>query len=234
MGPMSEPEDGLEEMQSWLAGISAGVPADDEAVQIGREVANLLDLVELGVDERLLVSSSRVLDAAYVRAAEEAAAVRGATISFATGEPAVRGLDALLRLESALGLGGAAEDLELLKRDALALLPGGRYLIELPNRERVVQNHVQNRLHTAADGRLYLERSELDFVTSRNRTTITRIGPDGSQSEIASHGRRLYTVTELAALLEAAGLTFAAVHGGIAAETYTPDAPWIVILARKT
>jgi hypothetical protein len=223
---MSETDGALDEMERWLVGLSSD-EAIEGAVSLEQGVAALLALVGLQAGERLRITAPGPLDDAYVVALEGACGALGATFA---AEPYV---DALVSFESALGAGTGAEDAALLDQAASVLKAGGRYVIELPNREWVAQNDVQNRVFSDADGRMYIECCTLDFVTSRHSTTISEIGTDGSRREVASSSRRLYTLTELIALLEAASLRFETVYGGFEGEIYGPDMPRMVVLARR-
>jgi SAM-dependent methyltransferase len=142
--------------------------------------------------------------------------------------------DAVINMFSSFGyLESEAEDAKVLAAIAQALKPGGRLLIDLINRDWVTDNYIQNDWHQGADGTIYLEHRELDFVTSRNHVTFTEIKPDGSRREIGGHHIRLYTLTELVGLQREAGLAFESVHGGFEGETYGVTARRMIVLARK-
>src|SRR5207253_6060177 len=111
-----------------------------------------------------------------------------------------------------------AEDAKVLRGVAAALRPGGRALFDLINREWVIRNQVADESRTGADETVYLEHRELNLVTSRNHVTFIAVAPDGSRHDLDGHHIRLYTLTELIGMLEAAGLRFEAVYcvfGGV-------------------
>jgi hypothetical protein len=231
---MSEADDALNEMQDWLAELAApDEAAGGDAGRIEREIAFLMQTIGVQAGQRILLTAPREVDAGYVIYAQEAAASAGAALSYGPGLQTDSSFDALVCLESQLGLAAEADDLALLQTDRDTLKPSGRYLIDVPNREWVVREYVRNVVRTADDGTVYVERSEVDFVSSRNRVSLTAVSRDGARREIESHSRRLYTLTELIVLLGAAGLTFEAAYGGFEGEAYGPEAPRLVLLARK-
>lgn len=165
------------------------------------------------------------LSAAYLARAAESARQAGVPLETVRSDmrviPAPEPFDAVINMFTAFGyLESEDEDRKVLGAVAQALRPGGRLLLDLLNREWVIANYVQNDWHAGADGTLYLERRELDLVTSRNHVTFTSIPPAGGRREIAGHHVRLYTLTETIALLAAAGLRFVRAHGGFDDEPY--------------
>lgn len=142
--------------------------------------------------------------------------------------------DAIVNMFSSFGyLESEAEDARVLDSIWRALKPNGRVLLDLLNRDWVVDNYVQNDWHRGDDGTLYLEHRELDLLTSRNHVTFVAIGPDGRQREIVGHHIRLYTLREVAGMLEAAGLAFEAVYGGFDGEPYGIETRRMIVVARR-
>src|SRR5688572_18283910 len=174
---MTEADDPLEAMQSWLTGLSATDEAVDDSTRLEREVMALLALAGLQAGERFRIEAPQPLAEAYVTAFEGAIKAVGATLSAADE------VDVLVSFEAALGLEGAAQDTTLMRGAALALRPDGRYVIDLPNREAVLLAESQNRVFSAANGQIYLERSEFDYASGQHRVTVSELGFDGSRRE---------------------------------------------------
>ena len=97
----------------------------------------------------------------------------------------------------------------------------------------MLSNYVQNDWHTAADGNTYLEHREFDLVTGRNRVTFNIVTPDGSRRDSPGHDVRLYTLTELVRLLDAAGLHLSTVYGDYDGRPYHIDTPRMIVVATK-
>ena len=114
--------------------------------------------------------------------------------------------DAVINMFTAFGyLESEEEDAKVLQQASKALKPGGQLLLDLLNREWVVLNYIQNEWRKATDGTIYLEHRELDLETSRNRVTVTIISPAGETQQITSFEIRLYTLTEIIAMLDRGG-----------------------------
>jgi SAM-dependent methyltransferase len=190
-------------------------------------------LASLGLDVTGLDLSEQYL--ALTRAAAETHHVSLETVHADMREiPYEAHFDAVVNMFSSFGyLESEAEDARVLDSIFRALKPGGRVLLDLLNRDWVVDNYVQNDWHRGDDGTLYLEHRELDLLTSRNHVTFTAIGPDGRQREIVGHHIRLYTLREVAGMLEAAGLAFEAVYGGFGGEPYGIDTRRTIVVARR-
>jgi hypothetical protein len=101
------------------------------------------------------------------------------------------------------------------------------------NREWAIDNYVQNDWHTGADGTLYVERRDLDLATSRMHVHFIVVDPKGSRRESIGHNIRLYTLTEMARLLERVGMRVSAVCGGFDGEVYGIGTRRMIVVAKK-
>jgi len=72
-----------------------------------------------------------------------------------------------------------------------------------------------------------------DLETSRNHVSFTVVKPDGRRREVGGHHIRLYTLREMRGALDAAELTYEAVHGGFEGETYGIGTRRMIIVAHK-
>ena len=111
--------------------------------------------------------------------------------------------------------------------------PGGKLLLDLLNREWVIINNEEFDWHQHEDGRVVLERRQLNLQTSTNHLTYTEILPDGTRREMSDLYMRLYTLTELTKMLADAGLTFKRVYGGFRGEDYSVDTRRMIVVASK-
>jgi SAM-dependent methyltransferase len=142
--------------------------------------------------------------------------------------------DAVINMFSSFGyLESEADDARVLDGVARALKPGGRLLMDLLNREWVMANHAPHDWHLSDDGTIYLEHRDVDLIHSRNHVSFTAIGPDGSRREIEGHHFRLYTLTEVIALLGTAGLAFERAYGGFEGEPYAIATRRMIVVATK-
>ena len=178
------------------------------------------------------------LNPAYLEMAREAA--RAAKVSLETivadmrHIPFTNRFDAILNMYTSFGyLESEAEDLKVMKSAADALKPAGRLLLDMLNREWAVANYIQNDWHSGADGTLYIERRDLDLVSSRMHVKFVIVGPDGARRDSVGHHIRLYTLTETTRLLQRVGLEVKAVFGGFEGEPYAIDTRRMLVLAQK-
>jgi SAM-dependent methyltransferase len=178
------------------------------------------------------------LSAQYLELAKRAAQQRNVSIEAVHADmreiPREVRYDAIVNMFSSFGyLETEVEDARVLESIYRALKPGGRVLLDLLNRDWVVDNYIQNDWHEDADGTIYLEHRELDLLTSRNHVTFMAIRPDGTRHDIGGHHIRLYTLSEIRGMLEAAGLAFETVYGGFDGGPYGITTRRTIVVARR-
>lgn len=141
--------------------------------------------------------------------------------------------DAVVNLFSAFGFfGDDREEARVAEAVARVLAPGGQALIETVNREIMLRHWMPLRWREKPDGTLLLDRLRFDSATGTLHTREIIVHPDGRRDEDA-HRLRLWTFTELAALLRAAGLVDARPFGGLDGSRYTPDSHRMVVVAAR-
>ena len=142
--------------------------------------------------------------------------------------------DAVINMFSSFGyLETEDDDQQVLLQIAGCLKPGGKLLMDLLNREWVIINNEEFDWHRHDDGRIVLERRQLDLQTSTNHLTYTEILTDGTRKEMSDLNMRLYSLTELTKMLAAAGLNLEHVYGGFRGEAYSVDTRRMIIVAAK-
>jgi SAM-dependent methyltransferase len=130
-------------------------------------------------------------------------------------------LDAAVSLFSSFGyLESDEEDLEVLRELSRVLRQGGRILLDLLNREHALAGFVESVQRLEEDGTLVVEQRSFDALNGRLTTAFVIIGPDGMRRDSPGHSLRLYTLTELRKMLDAAGLALQRVYGGVSGEPY--------------
>ncbi|HSR27968.1 MAG TPA: class I SAM-dependent methyltransferase [Actinomycetes bacterium] len=141
--------------------------------------------------------------------------------------------DAVLNLFNAFGyLEDEAQDELVLAEVARVLAPGGRFLQELANREALVRGWHDSDVARHDDGLVVLQERDLDLRTSRDQVRYTLLHPDGRRttSEVSI---RLYTLTELEAMLGRAGLELLAVGGDLDGGPLELDSSFVVTLSGR-
>lgn len=142
--------------------------------------------------------------------------------------------DAVINMFTAFGyLESEEEDQKVLAAVQRALKPGGWLLLDMLNREWVVTNQVEKDWHLGPDGAVYLEQRNLDLLASKNHVTFHSLDKEGLLRDLGGHHIRLYTLTEMAAQINKAGLTFIRVYGGYTSEPYGVSSRRMIVVARK-
>ena len=134
--------------------------------------------------------------------------------------------DAIVNWFNSFGYFGIEDDFEVLSRFASALRPGGRLLIEAPNRQGILNNI---RCEYDADGKP-LGTVRWDEVTERLVTRFTVTGPDGP-CEVRS-GARMYSLAQYRLFFRLAGLSLQCVYGEKLTE-YSETSRRMILVAVK-
>ena len=141
--------------------------------------------------------------------------------------------DAVVNLFHAFGcLEDQTQDELVLAEVARVLAPGGRFLLEVANREALVRGWHDSEVVRTDGGLVVLQERTLDLRASRDLTSYTLLHPDGRRTTL-EHAIRLYTLTELAAMLERAGLELLEVSGDLDGNPLELDSPFLVTLSGR-
>ena len=179
------------------------------------------------------------LSPAYLELAQQAAHSHEVELETIAGDmrniPFRKHFDAVINMYSSFGyMESEANDAQVLESVAHATKPGGRFLLDMLNREWAVSNYIQNDWHAGPDGTLYIERRDFDLATSRMHVRFTIVGTDGSRRDSIGHNIRLYTLTEVTRMLAHAGLTVTGTFGGFDGEKYAIDTRRMIISSEKS
>lgn len=203
----------------------------------------LLDLccgygrIAIPLAERGYQVTGQDLSEVLLRHAREDAAARGASVRWIHSDmrriPFEAEFDAVINIFTAFGyLESEEEDTTVLRQVAAALKPGGRFLIEIFHRDNLMRRYRPHQIDRHEDGLIVLHEGDLDLLASRNHVTITMLYPDGSRRTLG-HSVRMYTLTELAGMLDTAGLPVEVYYGGLDGSELTLDSRRLVVIARK-
>jgi ubiquinone/menaquinone biosynthesis C-methylase UbiE len=139
--------------------------------------------------------------------------------------------DAALNLFSSLGYLGDEDDTKVLGEIRRVLRPGGRLVIEIMQRDALVLRFRDTGWHMVGEGRLLLEQRTFDPVAGVAQETQTLIEPSGER-ESRTFSLRVYTATELLAMLDRAGFEESRCYGDLSGGRFASDSR-LVILARR-
>lgn len=177
------------------------------------------------------------LDGAALALARQRAEEAGAAIEFVRADmreiPFREELDGVINVFSSLGYYDTdEEDAEVLAAVSHALKVGGRFLIDVVNRERILAQYRPTESGEEPDGSRVSTTRDLDLMTSRHRVTDVIVRPDGREQR-RWHTFRFYSLTELARNLGTVGLETQRVWGDFDGSPYGLESRRMILLAEK-
>lgn len=126
-----------------------------------------------------------------------------------------------------------AENEQVAANVARSLVPGGRFLIDMMNRDWLLTHPQQRTWHQREDGALLVEELELELATSRVTSRQTLIGQDGGSRITKAYDLRAYTCAELSAMFERHGLSTLGRWGALDRTPYSQDTRRLILLAER-
>jgi ubiquinone/menaquinone biosynthesis C-methylase UbiE len=138
--------------------------------------------------------------------------------------------DLVVNLFSSLGYLGDEEDVRALAEFRRVLRPDGRLVIETMHRDRLVRVFAEQDWKLLGEGRLLLEQRTFDPAAGVVQMTQTVVPTDGTR-ESRTMSLRVYTATELCAMLERAGFTETRCYGDFDGTPFGTETR-LVIVAR--
>lgn len=141
--------------------------------------------------------------------------------------------DVALNLFTSFGyLESDDEDQKALSQVAKALKRGGKFLLDVINRDRIVRTFREKDWQQLSDGAIVITEKQFDHATGRNLEKRVRIWKTGKREEF-SLIVRMYTVTELVAMFRKAGLTLKEMYGNYNGDPLTFDSKRYILVAEK-
>ncbi|WP_445151483.1 class I SAM-dependent methyltransferase [Baekduia sp. Peel2402] len=138
--------------------------------------------------------------------------------------------DTAINLYTSLGYLGDEGDTAVLAEIARVLKPGGRLVIETMHRDLLVRTFDESGWQLLGEGRLLLEQRAFDPIGGIAQDTQTLIGSDGRR-ESQTFATRVYSATELVAMVRAAGFEKATAYGDLAGGPFDTNTR-LVLVAR--
>jgi ubiquinone/menaquinone biosynthesis C-methylase UbiE len=136
--------------------------------------------------------------------------------------------DGAINLFSSLGYLGDEEDTRALAEIGRVLRPGARLVVELLHRDRLVRGFAEQDWRLLGEGRLLLEQRTFDAAAGVAQTTQTLIGSDGDR-ESRSFSVRVYSATELVAMLTRAGFAEVRCYGDLGGSPFGVDTRLVAV-----
>lgn len=141
--------------------------------------------------------------------------------------------DAVINVGTSFGFFDTdAENQLVVELIARALKPGGRFLLEMGNRDYFLKNFEAASSRENPDGSITQVQRTFDYERSRMESTF-RKSSNGELVESWAHSWRAYTLAEIASLLSHADLELIDTFGGWQGEPYDVDTPRMVAISKK-
>jgi SAM-dependent methyltransferase len=189
-----------------------------------------IELARRGYDVTGVDLSPFMLKVAEERA--RAAGVRARWLAGDMREP-VGGekFDVVLNLFTSLGyFADATDDRRVVAAAAAMLVPGGRFVLELINGERVMVRFQEREWFTVGQAAV-VERRSLDRSTRRMVVERTVTTPD--ETDVNLHAIRLYSGHDVTAILKEAGFGRVDLYGDWSGEPLTPESLRVLAVGTK-
>ena len=141
--------------------------------------------------------------------------------------------DAVINMATAFGyLESDEENEKVIHAVSRALKPGGRFLIDVQNRDGLMRIFRPRDWQVNEAGDVMYSDRGFDCVTGRVYATERTMRADGSRFE-CTHFIRLYTCNEYDAMFQRAGLRFRTVFGGFDGSELKMDSRRLIVIAEK-
>ncbi|MCC6350659.1 MAG: class I SAM-dependent methyltransferase [Candidatus Eisenbacteria bacterium] len=174
----------------------------------------------------------------YLAIAEAEAKAAGATVAWRTGDmralPFEREFDGAYSFFTSFGYFGDDENEQVLAGVARALRPGGRFLLDMMNRDWLLTHPEQRTWTQREDGSLFMEETILDLASSRVVARQRLIDGRGGSQVTKEYFLRAYTCAELTSLLRRHGLLVKEVCGGTDRRAYDTEAHRLVLVSERS
>jgi SAM-dependent methyltransferase len=173
----------------------------------------------------------------YLELAAEESAKAGVSVRWQAGDMRTldheREFDAAYSYFTSFGYFSDRENERVIVNVARALVPGGRFLLDMMNRDWLLTHPQQRTWHQRDDGALLMEEASLDLERSRVISRQILIDPTGGAQVTKEFDLRAYTCVEQTALFARHGLEVRQVWGGADRQPYTTESRRLILVAER-
>lgn len=208
-----------------------------------RKGAAVLDLAcgygrhAIGMARRGYTVTGVDFNSRYLEIAAEEASALGASVTWQTGDMRSLGFRGqfagVYSYFTSFGYFNDEENERVLAEVATALQPGGRFLLDMMNRDWLLTHPQQRTWTQREDGALLMEETSLELATSRVVSRQILIDAQGGPQVTKEYFLRAYTCAELTALLHRHGLRVLQIHGGADHSEYSTESRRLMMLCER-
>jgi len=210
-------------------GVSPGAKVLDLACGFGRHA--------VGMAQRGFQVTGVDFNPRYLEIGAEDARTAGVTVEWLAADMRSlafpRRFDAGYSFFTSFGYYSDPENERVLANVAAALEPGGRFLLDVMNRDWLLTHPQQRTWTQREDGALLMEEVRLDLRRSRVISRQMLIQPEGGVQVTKEFDLRSYTCAELSALMGRHGLAVIDVWGDAARSEYSTESRRLVLVAER-
>ncbi len=174
----------------------------------------------------------------YLEIAAEESSRSGVSVDWTLGDmrslPFEASFDGAYSYFTSFGYFSDSENEQVIANVVRALRPGGRFLLDMANRDWLLTHPQQRTWNQREDGALLMEESSLDLRSSRVVSRQTLIEPQGGARVAKEFNLRVYTCAELSALFARQGLQTLEVWGGADRSEYSAESRRLILLASRS
>ncbi len=123
------------------------------------------------------------------------------------------------------------EDQKVLNAATKTLKHSGKFVLDVINRERAVNNY-QEKWQRLSSGMMIIVENRFDKVAGRNIEKRVRVWKNGKREEF-SRSFRVYAISELVTMFQKAGLILKETYGNYNADPITIDSKRYILIAYK-
>lgn len=175
------------------------------------------------------------LNGRYLELAETTARAAGVTVAWRQADmrslDLVGAFDAAYSYFTSFGYYSDDENERVLANVVGALGAGGRFLIDVMNRDYLLTHPQQRNWIQREDGALLMEENTIELTTSRVTSRQILIEPGAGSRVVKEYDLRAYACAELCALMRRHGMRVGRIVGGIDGSEYTAESRRLVIIA---
>jgi SAM-dependent methyltransferase len=148
--------------------------------------------------------------------------------------PLAAAFDAVVNVFTSFGyLESQEADQSVVEAVARALVPGGVFLLETVSRDALVRHFTPSQVERRERGLLVLQEQEFNQRSGRLAVRLTLVEADGVRREY-TQSIRFYTLTELAAMLQKAGLRLQSYYGDYDGSKLTVDSRRLILVCLRS
>jgi len=139
--------------------------------------------------------------------------------------------DWVLSLFGSFGYLSDKENIEVLEEIARVLKPGGTLMLDIWNKEAVLNRYGDDKKHQIGNNEFFIQKCHFDH--NLNRMTVNRFFTSPDNEEKYSVSFRVYTRAEISEILTSLGFEIRDFRGSFESREITPESKSMVIICKK-